>query len=381
MSKHLLSIGYEIPGFSENNVEFFDSFSLMDADIVLISPNAISPIGDWVSFDTGGGCYNVEPSKRFEEKISHLKKELIDYLGAGKIAFIFLSRKEEFQLAHSVSSPRKGLNTYNRKIADNYNFLPIDIGTLTSASGKYVKYSGNPIFSVFNKNFGSYLEYQLYIENAKATEIIYSGKDIKKTLGAIYKVGAGSLIVLPMLKFDEAVFIEVKQGSDGEESEFWNKKGLAFGNNLFNSLLEIDSKLTDGSEKTPAPEWTTENQYLIKKEIVINNSIAKNLKIIAKLEQENESLKIELAEDVKLKDLLFEKGKLLENAVIKALRILGYQAEGYDDGDLEMDQIIISPEKHRYIGECEGKDIKDIDITKFRQLQRSEERRVGKECW
>jgi hypothetical protein len=34
-----------------------------------------------------------------------------------------------------------------------------------------------------------------------------------------------------------------------------------------------------------------------------------------------------------------------------------------------MDQIIISPEKHRFIGECEGKDSKDIDVTKFRQLQ------------
>ena len=138
---------------------------------------------------------------------------------------------------------------------------------------------------------------------------------------------------------------------------------------LISCLLEIDSKLTDGSDKTPAPEWTAEKQYLIKKEIVLNESIVKNLEIIAKLEQDNERLKIELAEEAKLKDLLFEKGKLLEDAVIKALRILDYQAENYNDGDLEMDQIIISPEKHRYIGECEGKDSKDVDVTKFRQLQ------------
>jgi hypothetical protein len=47
---------------------------------------------------------------------------------------------------------------------------------------------------------------------------------------------------------------------------------------------------------------------------------------------------------------------------------MGYQAENYDDGDLELDQVIISPEKTRFIGECEGKDNKDINITKFRQL-------------
>lgn len=67
--------------------------------------------------------------------------------------------------------------------------------------------------------------------------------------------------------------------------------------------------------------------------------------------------------------MLFETGKSLENAVTKALKILGYSAEGYDDGRLELDQIIISPEGDRFIGECEGKDNKDIDVSKFRQLQ------------
>ena len=66
--------------------------------------------------------------------------------------------------------------------------------------------------------------------------------------------------------------------------------------------------------------------------------------------------------------MLYEQGKPLENIVIKALKILGYQAEGYNDGTLELDQIIISPEGERFIGECEGKDNSAIDIKKFRQL-------------
>ena len=45
----------------------------------------------------------------------------------------------------------------------------------------------------------------------------------------------------------------------------------------------------------------------------------------------------------------------------KALVILGYKAEIYDNGVLELDQIIVSPEGYRYIGECEGKNKKDID--------------------
>ncbi|MDN5477993.1 MAG: hypothetical protein L0G39_13735, partial [Chryseobacterium sp.] len=79
---------------------------------------------------------------------------------------------------------------------------------------------------------------------------------------------------------------------------------------------------------------------------------------------------IRINEEILL-DLIFESGKPLENAVLRALEILGYKAENYDDGVLELDQVIISPENYRYIGECEGKDNKSIDITKFRQLQDS----------
>ena len=74
MNKNLLTIGFQIPGFSENNVYFGNSFSLMDADVLLISPTSFFPSGDWVSFSGGGGCYNIEGSKRFEERLSHLKK-------------------------------------------------------------------------------------------------------------------------------------------------------------------------------------------------------------------------------------------------------------------------------------------------------------------
>ncbi len=106
-----------------------------------------------------------------------------------------------------------------------------------------------------------------------------------------------------------------------------------------------------------------------RRKTIIQDLIDKNINKIAKIEQETEKLKIELADGTKLKDLLYENGTPLEKSVTKALIILGYQAENYNDGELEMDQIILSPEGHRYIGECEGKDNKGIDITKFRQLQ------------
>lgn len=369
MSKQLISIGYVIPGKDDHYASFQDATSLMDADVLLISPDSIRPQGDWVSFTSSdGGCYNVEASNRYKQKIAHLKKEIGDHLKAGKTVFIFLTQEEIETLSSGVSSPRKGQNSYSTYRFSNYEFLPIDIGKLTSASGSHIHFSGNPIFGEFYKKFKKNLEYLLYVEAPSSAQIVFTGKDKSKTLGAIYRVGPGHLVTLPSLTFDEQDFAEIKEGADGEKEEFWNKKGLAFGNSLLECLLKIDERLASDSEGTPPPDWVSKVILLGKKEKILCDSIKINNEEIGKIQQTNENLGKELEEERKLKDLLFEQGKPLENAVIKALKILGYNAENYDDGELEMDQIIISPEKHRYIGETEGKDNKDINVTKFRQL-------------
>ena len=86
----------------------------MDADILLISPDSILPIHDWVSFTSGGGgCYEVSASQNYKQKVSQLKKEIQDHLNSGKNVFILLTAEKKLQLANSVSSPKKGQKTYN----------------------------------------------------------------------------------------------------------------------------------------------------------------------------------------------------------------------------------------------------------------------------
>jgi len=277
MSKQIITIGYEIPGKEDNYVDFHQRISLMDADILLISPDSLRPWGDWISFTSSdGGCYNVEASNRYTQKITHLKKEIEDHLRAGKNVFIFLTQEEKETLANGVSSPRKGQNTYSTYTCSNYNFLPIDIGKLTSASGKHVQFSGNSIFGEFHNKFKKNLEYKLYIEDPREAQIVFTGKDKSKTLGAIYKVGSGHLVTLPTLTFNEKDFTEIKEDGDGEEKEFWNKEGLAFGNSFVKCLLDIDKKLASDSEKTPTPDWVSKEQYLGEKEKNIYDSIENN---------------------------------------------------------------------------------------------------------
>lgn len=372
MKKQIFTIGYTIPTFDENHVDFYEERSLMDADILLISPDSLMPRGDWVSFTSSdGGCYNVAASKNYRQKIQHLKKEIIDHLNAGKNVFVLLTKEEEHILANSVSSRRKDQNLYSTEIYSNYSFLPVDIGTLTSASGKHVEFSGNQIFNDFYKKFKENLEYQLYIENPNKSQTIFTGKDKTKVLGAIYNIGKGCLIVLPNLVYDQDEFIEAKKNKKGETKHYWNKEATKFGKTLFDCLLEIDQQLIGHSIRIPAPIWVSDEKYSTQKELDIQKQIVKNQTEIKRITEENEKKQSELNTERILKDLLYEQDKPLENAVILALEILGYTATGYDDGVLELDQVINCPEGHRFIGECEGKNEKDINITKFRQLMES----------
>jgi hypothetical protein len=68
--------------------------------------------------------------------------------------------------------------------------------------------------------------------------------------------------------------------------------------------------------------------------------------------------------------LLFEQGRPLEAVILEALRLLGFDAQPFADGESEFDSVFISPEG-RCLGEAEGKDNKPINIDKFSQLERN----------
>jgi hypothetical protein len=72
-----------------------------------------------------------------------------------------------------------------------------------------------------------------------------------------------------------------------------------------------------------------------------------------------------------LKGLLFEKGRALEEAILIALKILGFHAENLKKDDSEFDAIMLDPSGARLIGEAEGKDDKAINVDKLDQLDRN----------
>jgi hypothetical protein len=368
MSKQIFSINYEIPGHSDLYKDFTSKSSLMDADIVVFSPE--DP-GSYYEEYQGKPSYDESRSFQYKEDIQHWKKELLNCLQSGRTVFLFLGEKKYFFL-------KTGTKEYQAKVTinhvdqhDNYEFLPVNIGKVITAKGTNIEYTKNVLFSNFYKNFKSNLEYQVYLEDIASSTLLFTGKNKNKILGAMFKIGSGHLVVLPNLSYDEKKFIKYKTDKKGKETGSWTTEAIKFGDTLTGCLVEIDRGLTQVSTKTLPPAWVTEDCYILNEEQKIKDEIKRNNEEIKTIEQKNKLLQSKLQEEELFKDLLFEQGKPLELAVIKALEMLGFNAENFNDGELELDQVILGPEGYRYVGECEGKDNKDIDIDKFRQLLES----------
>ncbi len=62
-------------------------------------------------------------------------------------------------------------------------------------------------------------------------------------------------------------------------------------------------------------------------------------------------------------------GKILENIVLRSLRLMGFEANRFQEGDFEHD-VVLEAEEGRAIAEIEGKDNDSIHIDKLDQLSR-----------
>ena len=71
-----------------------------------------------------------------------------------------------------------------------------------------------------------------------------------------------------------------------------------------------------------------------------------------------------------LQGLLFAQGRPLEDAVLRALELMGIDAERVVDGDSEFDAVF-TIDGHRMLGEAEGRDKAAIAIDKITQLERN----------
>jgi len=155
-----------------------------------------------------------------------------------------------------------------------------------------------------------------------------------RVVGAAVSKGVGTLLFLPPLDLEDEELIRYEEESD---QRFWTDEAIKLGKRLLGSLVALHQSFKSESSVTPPPEWSNATTYRLQMETEIEAEIGQRTDKISEVQAEKNQLEEELAAAVKLRRLLFEQGKPLEKVVLEALELMGFSAEGFDDGESEFD--------------------------------------------
>jgi len=355
MPRKIITVEYQIPGFNDTHCIYSSEQSLLDADVIVFKPMQLSDGTEKPSFTESG-------SFQLQQSTEHWRRELSVALEYGKTIFLILGK---YQIG-SVETGKKEMKGSTRidyvRDYSNYEFLPAPLPSMTAKSGAEIAFTGDPTFAIFWKELKPHLKYECYF-NEKVKRPVFTTKTGERPIGAVFNIGKGHLVTLPSIDYDEDSFLKKRK-----DDSYWTKEAIKFGNRVASILLDIDKSLRSESMANPPPSWIENPDFVSPHETKLLKNIADANEQIQKMRSAVQSLQADLNRERHLKNLLFETGKPLEAAVMNALRTLGYSAENYNDGELELDHVMVSPEGDRFIGECEGKDNSAINIDKFRQL-------------
>ena len=167
------------------------------------------------------------------------------------------------------------------------------------------------------------------------------------------------MILVPDIDFHQDDFFD--------ENCEWNEEAQRFASRFIKSIVAVDKIIKNVGELTPEPEWSKSSIYKLDKEENLAAQLLKIEKELEKIQSKKEILTADLKDAGRLRNLLFEKVKPLEYAILDALRIIGFEVSQYNDGKSEFD-VVFESKEGRLIGEAEGKVNKAVNIDKLRHL-------------
>lgn len=368
MPLSILSVGFEFPGGVVEGVELESDRSLLDADIIVFEPGI--PHKFYTETFQGKPSLSDESSFRAREAIAHWRSEILASIEAGKLVVVFLAAPVD---VYADTGQRQysgtGRNARVTRIVDllrSYDALPIT-AKATATSGTEIRPAGDLKFlATYWKEFGEDSSYEAFLEG-EFTDVLLKTRSGDRVVGAAIRKGSGTLLLLPTLQYDYDSF--VKPGTKKDTWD-WTKEAIAYGNRLVVALVGIAEALREASEVTPPPPWSLAPDYRLKEEAVLEVAIAEKTRLLTTIQAERQELQRKLTDARNLRGLLYETGHPLQRAVLEALRLMGFTAEPYADGESEFDAVFTSPEG-RFLGEVEGRDNRAINIDKLSQLERN----------
>lgn len=339
--------------------------SLLDADLILFDP-ALRPYtyGASVLLEQRGALSSAD-SERISQAIAHWRTELRDCLNAGKTVFLILRNLEEIRL----SSGETSLFGAEQEVT-NYDVVPKPLRLRTSMGDSMILNPNQRLLRDYWQKFGSESEYQVYLTTEGSWTPLVTTRTGGRVVGAMSRFdGGGTLVALPWIEFEKDEFLsEVCQGED-EDSEFhWTSEAKKWGSVFVDTLIALDDAVRSGGERTPVPQWVQADSFKTNEEVALTGELTRLGAELGELRAKMGETEESLEEAGSLKALLFEQGEALEMAVLEAMRLIGFEANRYQDSVSEFDGVLECPEG-RCIGEVEGRDRRAINIDKMRQLE------------
>ena len=303
------------------SIDYGDKKALMDYDIIVAFPYLVS-----------------NTSTSYMPNHLYWKKEIEKFLQRETNMYVFVLPQH--------------INTFN--------IFPFSFLNKEEKTGTNILPPENNIFNTFYKTYKEKFFYQItYSQTEPPSKVLFTGRDKKHLLGSLLKQSSkGDCILLPYINIFER-----------NRNSIYVSHDLNQINEFVQIITDIDDQLSTVTTGTHPPEWVQNEIYQSTTEIDTISKIAEVENNIHQLEQNIKDLHDTLDKEKTFKGLLFETGKALENIIIESLHVLEYKANNFTNklGN-EIDIVLEAPEGHIYCAECEGKENKQVDITKFRQL-------------
>ncbi|OLF54485.1 hypothetical protein [Pseudomonas chlororaphis] len=369
-NKKILTIGLSLADEQAEFCEFDSDTSLLDWDIILFKPDINEYLYRRESTFEGKPCLSDDQSFKLRAQSEHWRREIKAAIEHGKLVLVFLS---ELTLLSIATGKKEYSGTgRNQKVTrivtgyDNYQSIPLGLKPITS-KGKEIKLSAknSECISSYWHEFSSVSSYKVIIEGEVSPCLLTKHGD--KVVGTIFrsKNSSGALLCLPDIDFYPESFFIDEEG--GENEGDWTSEARQFASRMIKSIVSMEKSLRSSAELTPEPDWAKDIKYKLSQEKLASQSLLKIERNLEVIQAKKEAIIDEIKDLGRLRNLLFEKGKPLELAILDALKIIGFEVSQFDNGESEFDAVFESKEG-RLIGEAEGKDNKAINIDKLRQL-------------
>ncbi|MCW2308108.1 hypothetical protein [Rhodobium gokarnense] len=375
MAKKIASVGISLASDNVDYIDFNDRASLLDWDIVIFRPE----VNEFIRYDykmseyQGKPCLSDGNSFALKEACDHWRRELGEAVEIGKTVIAHLCKPAEvFVQTGQKKTSGTGKNQKVTRIVDNFDSycsIPVDFNWHVGRGREIVlRPEYQEVLASYWRQFGPLSNYEVVIPDIDKNACLTT-KHGDRAVGLIvgHQISNGALLLLPDMDFAPDHFFSQEEDQTDEDDDLFTADARTFAASYIDEVMAIDRALRQGAERTSEPGWANATDYLLSAEGELQQELLRAEEALEQAQKRKEDLKAALVEAGELRGLLYESGKPLEAAILKALRILGFSAENYDDGKSEFDAVFSSPEG-RLLGEAEGKDTKAIAISKLRQL-------------